>query len=226
MSLRPRQLPTPLLSRQERALLLSLLSFTPAHAVDLLARVAGKAGERLRRSHSALAGADPRALVIELRRLVDSRFEGAERLHDSWLTDPLEAESPEVCAAWRAELPAPLRGPNPSRPAPRVAVAHLRARFLGPLAELAPDPPSLTRTRLSDTSPETLLRLVHELSPERTGRALGDLGEESAQRIAQQLPLELGRRLLSAWAEGYEEAAHFALLRAARRLGVSIEDAP
>jgi hypothetical protein len=204
------------------------LAFSQEDADARLAKLDEPEANTLRQELSRLAQADPRAVIFELRRMMDSRFEGIELVHPSWLLAPLAEEPSAVQAAWRAELPPESRGPGPAKGAPRATATVLRALFTRDLAELPPEAPAPKRSRahLAELPAPVLSSLTEQLRPETLGRALADLGEELAQRVAQRLPRGAGLQVLSGWRAGPSDEARYALLRTARRLGFSLEDAP
>ena len=220
----PRLLSTPLLSTRERALLLALLVFDAKRAPILVENLAGPSGERLREQLQSLVRPELKTLVIELRRMIDQRFEGLAQLHPSWLLAPVSQESELIRAAWLAELPAELRGDEEPQRAPLHLLALLRVLLSGQLAEMPPEPREKVwqRRHLPDLPEALWQKLNSHVQPQELGSALADLGEELARKVAQRLPIEQGVLVLAGYREPIQNAI-FLLLRAAEKSGLALE---
>jgi hypothetical protein len=219
-----RLLSTPLLSTRERALLFTLLVFDASHAPALLESVSGASGERLREQLQSLARPELKTLVIELRRMIDQRFEGLTALHSSWLLAPISQESEPIRQAWLAELPTALQGESELQRAPLHLLALLRVLLTKKLVEMPPEPREKVwhRRHLPDLPEALWQRLTSQLPPRELGSALADLGEELARKVAQRLTVEQGLLVLAGYHEPIEDAI-FLLLRVAEKIGLALE---
>jgi hypothetical protein len=220
----PRLLSTPRLSTRERSLLLTLLAFDAKRASTLLEGVSGASGERLREQLQDLTKFELKTLVIELRRMIDQRFEGLIQLHPSWLLAPISQESALLREAWLAELPAELQGELTPQRAPLHLLALLRVLLTKELVEMPPEPREKVwqRRHLPDLPEPLWQKLIAQLPPQELGSALTDLGEELVRKVAQRLPIEQGRRVLEGYREPIQNAI-FLLLRAAEQSGLALE---
>lgn len=206
-------------------MLLALLVFAPRRVAALLERVVPEEREALLRQQKLLGRPDPRTLVLELRRLLDRRFEGLERVHPSWLLAALSDESSLIREAWLAELPTHAQKEETTQKAPAWAAELLRARFTQGLVEMPPEPKerAFLRQHIVDLPEPLFARLFSLLRPGVIGGALAGLGDELARRLAQRLPYPQGQELL----EGYQTPAPDALpmlQRALEKLGITMEE--
>ena len=220
----PRLISTPRLSTRERALLLTLLVFDAKRAAVLLEGVSGAFGGRLREQLQDLTKPELKTLVIELRRMIDQRFEGITQLHPSWLLAPISEEPTLLREAWLAELPAELQGDSAPQRAPLHLLALLRVLLTKELVEMPPEPREKVwqRRHLPDLPEALWQKLVSQLPPQELGSALADLGEELVRKVAQRLPIEQGRLVLAGYREPIQKAI-FLLLRAAEKSGLMLE---
>jgi hypothetical protein len=219
----PRLISTPRLSVRERAMLLTLLIFQPKKAAILLQRVAGARSEALQAQLKETPKAELKLLVVELRRMLDQRFEGLSQVHSSWLVSSVENESAAIRAAWLSDLPTASISGATRRPPPRL-LSLLRAQLMRGLVEMPPEPrdKALQRRHLADLPEPALQKLLSLIQPQELGSALSDLGQEIAQKLAQRLPKPRGLLLLQGHANPIANTLPL-LLRAAEKSGIPLE---
>jgi hypothetical protein len=219
----PRLISTPRLSVRERAMFLALLIFQPKRAAVLLQRVAGARGEALQAQLRETPKTELKLLVVELRRMLDQRFEGLAQVHPSWLMTPTENEPAALRAAWLSDLPTASPG-GAARRAPTLLLSLLRARLMRGLVEMPPEhkDKALQRRHLADLPEPILQKLLSLIQPQELGSALSDLGQEIVQKLAQRLPKPRGLLLLQGHANPIPNTLPL-LLRAAAKSGVPLE---